>query len=183
MRNGVVDLRFDPTDTEAPKAYEVLQNIDENSLLKLLRKYGSLKSNARHVSTAILEARFMYYEFKTTEELHEVMKIAVKHATKTPMNEEADEALVEDFLLKTVTALRMFVNDELNQLDFAIREIATRFLKPEVGTLAVIVHNEPEKHIVHKCLKEVNTVEADMDKEMTDKVKDLTILNQYNILY
>ena len=36
MRNGVVDLRFDPTDTEAPKAYEVLQNIDENSLLKLL---------------------------------------------------------------------------------------------------------------------------------------------------
>ena len=86
------------------------------------------------------------------------------------MNEEADEALVEDFLLKTVTALRMFVNDELNQLDFAIREIATRFLKPEVGTLAVIVHNEPEKHIVHKCLKEVNTIGADMDREMTDKV-------------
>merc|ERR1712018_1020171 len=85
------------------------------------------------------------------------------------MNEEADEALVEDFLLKTVTALRMFVNDELNQLDFAIREIATRFLKPEFGTLAVIVHNEPEKHIVRKCLKEVNTIEADMDREMTDK--------------
>ena len=117
----------------------------------------------------------MYYEFKTTEELHEVMKIAVKHATKTPMNEEADGKLVDEFLFKTVTALRMFVNDELNQLDFAIREIATRFLKPEVGTLAVIVHNQAEQQVVYKCLKEVDTTGADLDREMTEKVCEQSV--------
>merc|ERR1712141_295983 len=71
------------------------------------------------------------------------------------MNEKADPKLVQEFLFKTITALRMFVNDELNQLDFAIRNIARHFLKPEVGTLAVIAHNEAEQKVVHKALTEI----------------------------
>lgn len=155
LRNGMLDLRFDPNQ-DIPKAWEILQNIDDASLLRLLRKYGSLKSDAKHVASAILEARFMYYEFKTMEELYEVMQTAVKHATHVPMNEKADSKKVSEFLFKTVTALRMFVNDELNQLDYAIRVIARKFLKPELGVLAVIVHNEAEQKVVHQCLRQVS---------------------------
>ena len=88
MRDGTLDLRLDPFQN-TPKGYEVLQNIEEDALLKLLRRYGSLKTNARHIATAILEARFMQYEFKTVHELTEIMESAVKHATKTPHSDIA----------------------------------------------------------------------------------------------
>lgn len=181
LRNGLLDLRFDTTQN-IPKGYEVLQNIDESSLLRLLRVYGSLKSDAKHITSAILEARFMYYEFKTMEELYEVMQTAVKNSTKTPMNDEADPKMVQEFLLKTVTALRMFVNDELNQLEFAIREVAGYFLKPEVGVLAVIVHSEAERKLVHKTLKEVDVSQVNMQEELKHNELD-KIVKPWRIIH
>ena len=166
LRNGILDLRFDPNQN-TPTAFEVLQNIDDHSLIRMLKIYGSLKSDAKHIALAILESRYMYYEFKTMEELYEVMQTAVKHATKSPMNEKADPKLVQEFLFKTITALRMFVNDELNQLDFAIRNIARHFLKPEVGTLAVIAHNEAEQKVVHKALTEIEFDENYMSQQVS----------------
>lgn len=170
LRNGILDLRFDPNQN-TPTAFEVLQNIDDHSLIRMLKIYGSLKSDAKHIALAILESRYMYYEFKTMEELYEVMQTAVKHATKSPMNEKADPKLVQEFLFKTITALRMFVNDELNQLDFAIRNIARHFLKPEVGTLAVIAHNEAEQKVVHKALTEIEFNENYMSQQELHNLK------------
>ena len=93
LRDGTLDLRLDPFQN-SPKGYEVLQNIEENALVKLLRTYGSLKA-ARHIASAILEARYMNYEFKTVHELTEIMETAVKHATKTPHSDMADPQLGE----------------------------------------------------------------------------------------
>jgi len=163
LRDGTLDLRLDPFQN-SPKGYEVLQNIEENSLVKLLRTYGSLKA-ARHVATAILEARYMQYEFKTVHELTEIMETAVKHATRTPHSDIADPQLVSEFVMKTITALRIFVNDELNQLDFAIRYLATKYLKVD-GILAVIAHNDAEKKVVHRCLKQISLDEFEDPNEM-----------------
>ena len=52
-------------------------------------------------------------------ELTEIMESAVKHATKTPHSDIADPEMVSEFVQKTITALRIFVNDELNQLEVA----------------------------------------------------------------
>jgi len=163
LRDGTLDLRLDPNQN-SPKGYEVLQNIDENSLVKLLRTYGGLKS-AKHVATAILEARYMQYEFKTVQELTKIMETAVKHATKTPHSDTADPQIVSDFVMKTITALRIFVNDELNQLDFAIRYLATKYLKND-GILAVIAHTEAEKKVVHRCLKQISLDDLEDQNEM-----------------
>jgi len=169
LRDGTLDLRLDPFQN-TPKAYEVLQNIEDTSLLKLLRTYGSLKSNAKHIATAILEARFMQYEFKTVHELTEIMEAAVKHATKTPHGDDADPQMVVEFLTKTITALRMFVNDELNQLDYAIRYLAVKFLKVD-GILAVIAHNEAERKVVQRCLKQISLDDVeDTDEILTSQV-------------
>ena len=169
LRDGTLDLRLDPFQN-TPKAYEVLQNIEDLSLLKLLRTYGSLKSNAKHIATAILEARFMQYEFKTVHELSEIMEIAVKHATKTPHADTADPQMVAEFVTKTITALRMFVNDELNQLDYAIRYLAAKYLKVD-GILAVIAHNEAERKVVQKCLKQISLDDVeDTDEILTSQV-------------
>ena len=129
MRDGTLDLRLDPFQN-TPKGYEVLQNIEEDALLKLLRRYGSLKTNAKHIATAILEARFMQYEFKTVHELTEIMESAVKHATKTPHSDIADPEMVSEFVQKTITALRIFVNDELIQ---SLKLVASLFLTDSGG--------------------------------------------------
>ena len=49
---------------------------------------------------------------------------------------------------------RRFVNDELNELDFAVSHIAENFLKPETGVLAVVTHSTPELNVVNSCLSE-----------------------------
>ena len=38
---------------------------------------------------------------------------------------------------QTLIALRTFVNDEINELEFALRCVASQFLKPINGTLIV----------------------------------------------
>ena len=151
LRDGILDLRLDPFQN-TPKGYDVLQNIDEASLIRLLRAYGQAKQNAKHIATAILEARFMNYEFKTVYELSEVLETAVKHATNHSES-KADPKMLQNFLDQTITALRMFVNDEINQLDYALRHLAVKYLKKD-GIVAVIAHNEAEGKVVKKCLKE-----------------------------
>ena len=41
-----------------------------------------------------------------------------------------EDGLALRMMLETVTALRMFVNDELNELQFAISAVAENMLKP-----------------------------------------------------
>ena len=154
LRDGILDLRMDPSNN-TPRGYEVLQNIDETSLLRLLKRYGAIKNYAKHIANAILEARYMHYEFKTVHELGEVMEIAVKNANLE------DPGMIVTFLSKTILALRMFVNDELNQLDFAIRYLAVKYLK-ENGILAVIAHNDAEAKLIYQCLK---SIDVDKDKK------------------
>jgi len=93
------------------------------------------------------------------------METAVKHATKTPHSDMADPQLVSEFVMKTITALRIFVNDELNQLDFAIRYLATKYLKID-GILAVIAHNNAEKKVVQRCLKQISLDDLEDQNEM-----------------
>ena len=155
LRDGVLDLRFDPTQN-TPRGYEVLQTIDDTSLLRLLRTYGSLKQNAKHVTNSILEARHMHYEFKTVQELFEVLELGMKNADMPQ-----DPKVITDLLMKTITAVRCFVNDELNQLDYAIRHLAVKYLKPD-GILAIIAHTDAEEKVIRKCLQ--NDVNLDMNE-------------------
>ena len=47
------------------------------------------------------------------------------------------ERLTRLLLNQTLIALRTFVNDEINELEFALRCVASQFLKPINGTLIV----------------------------------------------
>ena len=120
------------------------------------------------MTSAIFEARFMDYKFKTVRELHEVMNQAAKHASLKD-HSETDPKFVSELLMKTMVALRMFVNDELNQLDYAIRFLAVKYLKMG-GVLAIITHNPAEEKVVQKCFKELSLESVDLDQELTENV-------------
>ena len=52
-----------------------------------------------------------------------------------------EERLTDVLLNQTLSALRIIVNDEINELDFALRYVAPEFLKPASGTLVTILHS------------------------------------------
>jgi 16S rRNA C1402 N4-methylase RsmH len=64
-------------------------------------------------------------------------------------------------LEQTLTSLRRFVNDEVNELDFAVRVVAAAFLKPGSGLLFAMVHSPLEEKIVEKGSILQNTVSAE----------------------
>ena len=66
---GKLDLRMDGknSNTEQPTASEVLQYIDERSLHRILKVYGELGNWAKYVVSSIIEARYMFHQFQTTQ--------------------------------------------------------------------------------------------------------------------
>nr|ACO10343.1 S-adenosyl-L-methionine-dependent methyltransferase METT5D1 [Caligus rogercresseyi] len=159
---GPLDLRMDPERyPETPTASEVLQSIRELPLLRPLKNYGKLKTNAKLVANAIVESRYMFNRFTTAEELYEVLLDAVKFSEVRRSlfltTEEAsswEKAFTESLLHRTLTALRMFVNDEINQLEYGVR-IASHYLKPG-GLLLVVVRGEAEEIALRKTLTEID---------------------------
>merc|ERR1739836_238471 len=84
---------------------------------------------------------------------------------------------------RNLMALRMFVNDELNQLDYAIRFLAVKYLKMG-GVLAIITHNPAEEKVVQKCFKELSLESVDLDQELTEnEVKSLSSQTPWKILH
>ena len=109
----------------------------------------------------------MFHRFQTTQELCDVLNSAARSFAKS--DDVADMRLVQEMMLGTITALRMFVNDEINQLDFGINNVATNYVAPG-GILAVVVHSEVEQKLVAKLLTEVNVPD---NVDLTDLVSSL----------
>ena len=61
-----------------------------------------------------------------------------------------EEEITQILMSQTVTAVRMFVNDELNELNFALRGVAAEFLKPYTGTVSAIIHTVSLRTILHR---------------------------------
>ena len=87
----------------------------------------------------------------------------------TQISEGKAEMKTTQLLSATLTALRAFVNDELNQLDFAITYLAAKYLKPQ-GCLAVIAHTQAEEKVVFNCLKSVAIDMPQTDKMLSSEV-------------
>ena len=67
-KKGRLDLRMDPdVARDAPTASSVLQRAQERSLWKILRRYSGMVEEAKFVTNAVVEARFMFHQFQTTQ--------------------------------------------------------------------------------------------------------------------
>ena len=93
--------------------------------------------------------------------------------------------MVTEFTMRTIVALRAFVNDELNQLDYAIRYLAKKYLKVN-GILAVITHNEAEGKVVNTCFKEIWLDPHDQSSNFEatkQQIDELQHLNPWKMLF
>jgi 16S rRNA (cytosine1402-N4)-methyltransferase len=134
---GALDMRMNPQ-AEAT-AEQVVNQIDEVTLANLIYEFGE-ERRSRRIARAIVRSR----PLRTTAELAEVVAAAAR-----PMN--AAERRIHP-ATKTFQALRIFVNDELKELQ-ALLNAVPQILKPG-GRLVVISFHSLEDRIVKDALRE-----------------------------
>ena len=134
-KNGPLDMRMDQNRLEnQPSAADILAHIDETSLARVLKTYGEEKQ-AKKIARAIIEARYLFSSLKTTQELAQLVENACSDTTRTDkLNRPTHVAT------KTFQALRILINDELNELDYAIK-FASQSLKIGGKLITIAFHS------------------------------------------
>ena len=134
LQEGPLDMRMDPDRQQITAAY-LVNNSSEHELLKILRNYGEGRF-ARKIVGTILAVRETK-PFETTRELAELVgKVIPKRLQKQGFNPAT----------LTFQALRIAVNNELQELSVLLEQIPAR-LKPN-GRLSIITFHSLEDRIV-----------------------------------
>ncbi len=135
-KDGPLDMRMDQnrSNNHQPSAADILAHIDEESLARILKVYGEEKQ-AKKIARAIIEARYLFTSLKTTNELAQLVESACGFSTRTDKLQRPIHVAT-----KTFQALRILVNDELNELDFAVR-FANRALKLGGKLVTIAFHS------------------------------------------
>jgi len=144
-KNGPLDMRMDgPRFPEEPTVADVLAKVDEEDLVKILKVYGEEKQ-AKKIARAVIESRYMFKKLETTSELGDlVASVCVDEERLDKLQRHAHCAT------KTFQALRIFVNNEVNELNFGMI-IAETYLKVG-GKLVTLTFHSLEDRIVKRHL-------------------------------
>ena len=134
--DGPVDMRMDPTRGEPVSAWLARASVDE--IREVIATLGEERF-ARRVAQAIVDTRGDHPILRTSQ-LAALVSKAVR--TREPGKHPAT---------RTFQALRMFINDELGQLERGL-SAAVEFLAPG-GRLAVITFHSLEDRLVKRFLK------------------------------
>jgi 16S rRNA (cytosine1402-N4)-methyltransferase len=135
--DGPLDMRMDPQ--AKLTAEQVVNQVDEVTLADLIYEFGE-ERRSRRIARAIVRSR----PIRTTAQLADVVSAAAR-----PMN-QAERRIHP--ATRTFQALRIFVNNELNDLR-ALLAAAPRVLKPG-GRLVIISFHSLEDRIVKDALRD-----------------------------
>ena len=140
MHEGPLDMRMDP-DRQHLTAADLVNTSSEHELLKILRDYGEERFARKIVSTILVERENK--PFETTKELADMVSSVIPRRFQKPGFNPAT---------LTFQALRIAVNDELNELGILLKEAPSR-LKPD-GRLAIIsFHSLEDRMVKHQFRK------------------------------
>ena len=139
MRDGPLDMRMDPD--SGPSASEWLATVDERELKYVLRKYGEENSAAR-IARAIVSAR-SEAPISRTAQLARIVEDA-----KPARGQKIHPAT------KTFQAIRIAVNEELEQLEAVLTQSVDVMRKG--ARLCVISFHSLEDRIVKRFMRDAS---------------------------
>jgi 16S rRNA (cytosine1402-N4)-methyltransferase len=139
MKDGPLDMRFDPTSNQVTAA-ELVNYLDEAELAGLIYKYGE-EPHSRKLARVIVRER----PFHTTRQLAAVIERAMPRRKGDSIHPAT----------RVFQALRIAVNDELTAVERALPE-AIDLLQPG-GRLAVISFHSLEDRIVKQAFRLAST--------------------------
>ena len=154
QKQGPLDMRMDSNN--GISAAKWLEKVSENKLRHILFKYGEERFSSR-IARAIIRHRKEKI-IKTTTELADIVKKAYPktHQKKHPAT-------------KTFQAIRIYVNDELKQLEKALN--ASIEILERGGRICVISFHSLEDRIVKRFMKSASLV-ADQYRGMPEVPDD-----------
>lgn len=134
-KDGPLDMRMDGFRCpEQPTAADVLERATEDDLARIIKVYGQEK-RAKKIASAIIEARYMFRKLETTKELAELIESTLSgEIRKDSLGRFSHSAT------KTFQALRIFVNNELNEINYAIL-LAQIYLKLSGRLITISFHS------------------------------------------
>ncbi|GAB1602841.1 probable methyltransferase-like protein 15 homolog [Argonauta hians] len=139
--DGKLDMRMSSgRETNQPTAADVINTLDENSLHELLKKYGEEK-RSRDIAHAIINFRSAFGKILTTGQLATI----VASVFDSPMKRDKLHRPAH-VATKTFQALRIFVNNELNQLSNGLL-VAHEYLKERGVCVAISFHSLEDRII------------------------------------
>lgn len=142
-KDGPLDMRMDGFRCpEQLTAADVLERATEEELARIIKFYGQEK-RAKKIARAIIDARYMFKKLETTKELAQLIESTLGgELRKDSLGRFSHSAT------KTFQALRIFVNNELNEINYGIL-LAQIYLKLS-GRLITISFHSLEDTIVKR---------------------------------
>ena len=150
LRDGPLDMRMDPD--AGLSASDWLQSVEEKDLKRILFKFGEERDAAR-IARAIVAARNEAAIASTTQLAEIVSSVVPAHTRK------------KHPATKTFQAIRIFVNDELGQIEAALQQ-SLDVLK-RGGRLCVISFHSLEDRIVKRFMRDASR-ESEQYRGMPD---------------
>lgn len=157
--NGPLDMRMDTSNQSDMTAEDVVNNMNQENLALLFKTLGE-ERRSRKIANAIVDARTLLGRIKSTHELAKVVASS-SYSGVDSMGRFSHPAT------KVFQALRIFVNNELNELNYALEKIR-EFLKPaqlesgdeenlkSCGVAAVLTFHSLEDRIVKRHFSSID---------------------------
>lgn len=144
--NGPLDMRMDKNRyPDEPTAADVLATIEETDLAKIIKVYGGEKM-AKKIARTIIDVRYALKPIRTTNELASIVASCFdENFHLDSLNRPMHSAT------KTFQALRIFVNNELNEINYGLH-CAYEYLKVG-GRLVTITFHSLEDTIVKRHIQ------------------------------
>lgn len=139
LRDGPLDMRMDPN--SGVSAAEWLQSVEEFDLRNILKTLGE-EEHARRIARAVVAARESS-AIRTTKQLADIVASVVPSHTRK-----------KHPATKTFQAIRIFINNELGQLEAALTQ-SIDVLRPG-GRLCVISFHSLEDRIVKRFMRDAS---------------------------
>jgi len=160
--DGPLDMRMDRSSSDDITAEDVVNNLSQESLAKVIKIYGEEK-RSRKMSNAIVDARTLLGRIRTTRELAQVIS-SVSAPSIDALGRYAHGGT------KLFQALRIFVNNELNELNYGLSKIRdflvpSKIMRTETGEdiiqepygiAAVLTFHSLEDRIVKKVFQSLD---------------------------
>lgn len=142
-KNGPLDMRMDGDRCpDTPTASDILATATEEDIYKIIKVYGEEKQ-AKKIARAIVESRYLFKKLTTTEELTGLVESVCNEEWRLDKLQRRSHVAT-----KTFQALRIFVNNELNEINYGMI-LAQRYLKLG-GRLVTITFHSLEDTIVKR---------------------------------
>ncbi|KAA0723336.1 putative methyltransferase-like protein 15 [Triplophysa tibetana] len=150
-KDGPLDMRMDGDRyPDMPCATDVVNALDQQALASVLAAYGE-ERHTRKIAAAIAQARSVY-RINRTLQLASIVAGKCRAFPASALFARRDRLQRPSHVAtKTFQALRIFVNDELNELHAGLHTVQT-LLRPK-GRLCVLTFHSLEDRLVKRFIR------------------------------